>query len=75
MLVVEDHGLTKPHSGKIFHSGIAKKVNGRKRGFNCPFTCDFCARNNEDISHVFRFCDIAKKVLEVWISCDSNRNQ
>ncbi|XP_021845165.2 putative ribonuclease H protein At1g65750 [Spinacia oleracea] len=47
---------------KLFHNGIASKVNVGKKGVQLSLTCDFCAKDNEDIQHIFRFCDCAKRV-------------
>ncbi|XP_021716828.1 uncharacterized protein LOC110684696 [Chenopodium quinoa] len=50
---------------KLFHDGIAVKVNLAKRGFQIDTVCDHCRAGNEDSQHLFRFCTQAK---EVWDS-------
>ncbi|XP_021840308.1 uncharacterized protein [Spinacia oleracea] len=47
---------------KLLHNGIATKVNLGRRGIQLSMTCDLCGAGEEDIQHLFRFCDIAQQV-------------
>lgn len=47
---------------KLFHNGIATKVNVGIHGIQLSSTYDFCTSGEEDIQHLFRFCDLEKQV-------------
>ncbi|XP_021733063.1 uncharacterized protein LOC110699860 [Chenopodium quinoa] len=49
---------------KLFHDGIAVKVNLAKRGIRVDEVCDHCEVRLEDSQHIFRFCILAKEVWE-----------
>ncbi|XP_021743467.1 uncharacterized protein LOC110709556 [Chenopodium quinoa] len=49
---------------KLFHDGIAAKVNLAKRGIRVDEIYDHCEVNLEDSPHIFRFCIPAKEVWE-----------
>ncbi|XP_056692063.1 uncharacterized protein [Spinacia oleracea] len=47
---------------RLLHNGIATKVNLGRRGIHLSMICDLCDAGDEDIQHLFRFCDIAQRV-------------
>ncbi|XP_056697710.1 uncharacterized protein [Spinacia oleracea] len=47
---------------KIFHKGLATKVNLNRRGIELPVSCDYCASEAEGHQHIFRFCVLAQQV-------------
>ncbi|XP_056688714.1 uncharacterized protein [Spinacia oleracea] len=47
---------------KLLHNGLATKVNLGRKGIQVSILCDVCGCGEEDIQHLFRFCNFAQHV-------------